>query len=766
MKHNTKGIVAAAKVIPVKYDEELEDFVIEVDILAECINEGVVGMVGAHLWKDQLWVLLELCSGGALDDILIDLEQGFAEDQIRSCCFQMTKALQYLHGKMVIHRDLKAGNVLLKEDGTVKLTDFGVSALNKKMDEKRSTFIGTPYWMAPEVVLCENSQDKPYTYSADIWSLGITMIEFAETSPPWHDMHPMRVLFKIPKSPSPTLTEAHKWSDDFHTFLETCLPKEPSERETASGLLPHPFIANATDKGPLRDLFKLAKADVVETIEDVSAAPTLSGTAGASGSMVLNPGLPAAPEGGFGNATSSAEILAAELKAASLQQSTLLTAGDDTKNYKTLTRTRQYVNEAGEIITVTTERLVETTVESGKMMTIRKGMVNIDRDWKDAEAKRLAILRKQQLRETKMVQREEQKECAELIQKLKAERDQLTAKHLKTMDDLAKENAKRIVVGQKAAKSAKEKLEKTLAKELASESKKVTSSGLKRVKTARSQRASNLKQILKDMAEMPAAERKAEVKKTKESAVVKHQEEEIALKAQVVTDSEGEVAAIKLRQKQQLRDREQALLEAEQELRRENQSNVRALAEAHLQETQQALKHQLKATFWMQKHQMHYRHEKESDQLRRLQEKKVANLQAKYTQDEKLLPKKQRKATTKGRSDVAKAASKADKTTKLAEFEEAEKRRMAGEQKAMAANYQAALDLLQESTLEESEELQQMQATKKQTLMSNEVAKMGELDAKHAEEIAVFEQEQDAANSSLEQDFADQLQSHAEFYNA
>ena len=107
------------------------------------------------------------------------------------------------------------------------------------------------------------------------------------------------------------------------------------------------------------------------------------------------------------------------------------------------------MNESGEIITVTTERLVETSVDSGKMMTIRKGMVNIDRDWKDAEAKRLAILRKQQLRETKMVQREEQKECSELIQKLKVEREQLIAKHSKAMEELAKENTKRIGIGQK-----------------------------------------------------------------------------------------------------------------------------------------------------------------------------------------------------------------------------------------------------------------------------------------------------------------------------
>ena len=149
-----------------------------------------------------------------------------------------------------------------------------------------------------------------------------------------------------------------------------------------------------------------------------------------------------------------------------------------------------------------------------------------------------------------------------------------------------------------------------------------------------------------------------------------------------------------------------------------------------------------------------------------LQEKKVANLQAKYAQDEKSLPKKQRKATTKGRSDLARTASKADKKAKLQEFEEAEARRMAGESKAMSANYQAALDVLKESTLEESDELQQMQATKKQTLMSNEVAKMAELERKHVEEISTFESEQDAVSAQLEQDATAQLEALTAFYKA
>ena len=174
--------------------------------MAECKHEGVVGMVGAHLWSDQLWVLLELCNGGALDDILIDLEQGFAEDQIRACCYQMTKALQYLHGKMVIHRDLKAGNVLLKQDGTVKLTDFGVSALNKKMDEKRSTFIGTPYWMAPELI-----RGLEYDGKVDVWSTGITCLEMCDGEPPLMDQPPLRALLLITTQGTPQPTNV-RWA--------------------------------------------------------------------------------------------------------------------------------------------------------------------------------------------------------------------------------------------------------------------------------------------------------------------------------------------------------------------------------------------------------------------------------------------------------------------------------------------------------------------------------------------------------------------------
>jgi serine/threonine protein kinase len=211
VKHAETGMLAAAKIIPVDNDEELADAVVEVDILRKCEHEHIVGLHGAFLWKDKLWIIMELCEGGALDDVLLSLESGLSEPQLRAVALQMLKALAHLHKSHVIHRDMKAGNILLLPSGKVKLTDFGVSALMSSGKLKRDTFIGTPYWMAPEVIICENIRDRPYTTQADMWSLGITLLELAEMSPPFHDLHPMRVLFKIPKSPPPTLKEPSNW---------------------------------------------------------------------------------------------------------------------------------------------------------------------------------------------------------------------------------------------------------------------------------------------------------------------------------------------------------------------------------------------------------------------------------------------------------------------------------------------------------------------------------------------------------------------------
>ena len=209
----------------------------------------------------QMWMVLvcaklvEWCEGGALDAGMLEIESALSEQQIRVVGRHTAEALTFLHSRLVIHRDVKAGNLLLTNEGVIKLADFGVSVQNDNREEKRTTFIGTPYWMAPEVVMCETFKDVPYDSKCDVWSFGITMIELAQMEPPHHDMNPVRVLLKIPKADPPALESPEKWSRDFHTIIKLCMKKNPEARSTAGELCQHAFFKNVESNESLRELY-------------------------------------------------------------------------------------------------------------------------------------------------------------------------------------------------------------------------------------------------------------------------------------------------------------------------------------------------------------------------------------------------------------------------------------------------------------------------------------------------------------------------------
>uniref|UniRef100_A0A4W5N074 non-specific serine/threonine protein kinase n=1 Tax=Hucho hucho TaxID=62062 RepID=A0A4W5N074_9TELE len=267
-KNKETGALAAAKVIETKTEEELEDYMVEIDILAKCDHRYIVKLLDAFYHDAKLWIMIEFCPGGAVDATMLELDRGLMEPQIQVICRQTLEALVYLHSIKIIHRDLKAGNILLTLEGDIKLADFGVSAKNTKTLQRRDSFIGTPYWMAPEVVMCETMKDAPYDYKADIWSLGITLIELAQIEPPHHELNPMRVLLKIAKSEPPTLEQPNKWSREFKDFLKKSLDKNPESRPNAAQLLEHPFVCSVKTNRPLRELVAEAKAEVMDEIED------------------------------------------------------------------------------------------------------------------------------------------------------------------------------------------------------------------------------------------------------------------------------------------------------------------------------------------------------------------------------------------------------------------------------------------------------------------------------------------------------------------
>jgi len=231
-------------------NEDTTDLRKEINFLKDCHSEFIVGYKGSFEKDNHIWIVMEYCGAGSLCDLMAISEKTLKEEQIASVMKMALMGLQYLHSCKKIHRDIKSGNILLTHAGDCKLADFGVSAELTNTLNKRKTVIGTPYWMAPEVL-----QSAEYDGKADIWSLAITAIELAVGEPPHSNVHPMRAIFLIPTSEPPTLPDPDDWSDDFNNFLKTCLQKEPLRRPTASTLLnSHPFITKAKGKAIIADL--------------------------------------------------------------------------------------------------------------------------------------------------------------------------------------------------------------------------------------------------------------------------------------------------------------------------------------------------------------------------------------------------------------------------------------------------------------------------------------------------------------------------------
>ncbi|CAG0879436.1 unnamed protein product [Darwinula stevensoni] len=235
-KHIASGDFAAIKIMKLDQGEDFSAMQMEIKMMKECRHPNIVAYYGSYLRKGKLWICMEYCGGGSLQDIY-HVTGPLTEPQIAFICRETLKGLEYLHSKGKIHRDIKGANILLTETGDVKLADFGVSAQITATLSKRKSFIGTPYWMAPEVAAVE--QKGGYNQQCDIWALGITAIELAELQPPMFDLHPMRALVLMAKSSfkPPTLKDKNRWSPEFQNFIKVALTKNPKKRPTASLIL-------------------------------------------------------------------------------------------------------------------------------------------------------------------------------------------------------------------------------------------------------------------------------------------------------------------------------------------------------------------------------------------------------------------------------------------------------------------------------------------------------------------------------------------------
>ncbi|XP_036808110.1 mitogen-activated protein kinase kinase kinase kinase 4 isoform X1 [Oncorhynchus mykiss] len=257
-RHVKTGQLAAIKVMDVTEDEE-EEIKLEINMLKKYSHHrNIATYYGAFIKKsppghdDQLWLVMEFCGAGSITDLVKNTKGNqLKEDWIAYISREILRGLAHLHAHHVIHRDIKGQNVLLTENAEVKLVDFGVSAQLDRTVGRRNTFIGTPYWMAPEVIACDENPEATYDYRSDLWSTGITAIEMAEGAPPLCDMHPMRALFLIPRNPPPRL-KSKKWSKKFCSFIEGSLVKNYNQRPPTEQLLKHPFIRDQPNERQVR----------------------------------------------------------------------------------------------------------------------------------------------------------------------------------------------------------------------------------------------------------------------------------------------------------------------------------------------------------------------------------------------------------------------------------------------------------------------------------------------------------------------------------
>ncbi|XP_078515848.1 mitogen-activated protein kinase kinase kinase kinase 5 [Lissotriton helveticus] len=238
------GEMAAVKIIKLEQGDDFSLIQQEIFMVKECKHRNIVAYFGSYLCREKLWICMEYCGGGSLQDIY-HVTGPLAELQIAYVCRETLQGLAYLHCKSKMHRDIKGANILLTDHGDVKLADFGVAAKITATIAKRKSFIGTPYWMAPEVAAVE--KNGGYNQLCDIWAVGITAIELAELQPPMFDLHPMRALFLMSKSyfQPPKLKEKAKWSATFHNFVKVSLTKNPKKRPTAERLLTHSFVCQS-----------------------------------------------------------------------------------------------------------------------------------------------------------------------------------------------------------------------------------------------------------------------------------------------------------------------------------------------------------------------------------------------------------------------------------------------------------------------------------------------------------------------------------------
>uniref|UniRef100_A0A8C7ZSR9 non-specific serine/threonine protein kinase n=1 Tax=Oryzias sinensis TaxID=183150 RepID=A0A8C7ZSR9_9TELE len=748
----------------------------------------IVGELGDGAFGKVYKIMIEFCPGGAMDANMLELDRGLTEPQIRVVCRQMLEALVYLHSMKIIHRDLKAGNILLTLDGTIKLADFGVSAKNTKTLQRRDSFIGTPYWMAPEVVMCETMKDTPYDYKADIWSLGITLIELAQIEPPHHELNPMRVMLKIAKSEPPTLDEPYKWSNDFNNFLRTALDKNQETRPTAAQLLEHPFVKSVTSNRPLKELVAEAKAEVMDEIEDnreegededtmelievpnVEPSPdTPSPTTPSPSPPVYQPHPSPLPRTGLrsnsptgmlaGTVTVTpvplprqnppkdpqelASKLAEELKLSSHKsesESSSKTSSSDSgiedgKSTPTPDEDKVTFKHVSSLLcqqnfSNKTLKRTRKFVVDGVEVSVTTSKVIREDEKKEEE---MRFLRRQELRELRLLQKEEQRALAELNAKLEAQKEQVQKRYDQEMNkrffDTELENM------EKHHKQTIEKMESDHNVKLKEETKRIKSEQEREYRKFQEQMKHKKKEVKQSVLTLPRKTRKESLRQSMSEFQVKKKTEEEEFLAKQKEFLDKTVKEIINNNKREIAEMERECLNKKQELiRGRGEGTIWGMEEKFHHERHQLLKQQLKDQYFLQRHQLLKKHEMEQNHMQCYNQRMIEILKARQQQEKSRLPKiqrgeaKTRMAMFKKSLRINSTGSPAEDREKVKQFAQQEDKRQKAERQYQQQKHENQMREMIAQCDGNMRELQQLQNEKCHLLVENETQRLKHLD--------------------------------------
>uniref|UniRef100_A0A8C4YXF7 non-specific serine/threonine protein kinase n=1 Tax=Gadus morhua TaxID=8049 RepID=A0A8C4YXF7_GADMO len=791
------GVLAAAKVIDTKTEEELEDYMVEIEILASCDHHNIVKLLDAFYYDSKLWILIEFCGGGAVDAVMLELERPLTEPQIRVVCRQTLQALLYLHNNKIIHRDLKAGNILLSINGDVKLADFGVSAKNTKTLQRRDSFIGTPYWMAPEVVMCETSKDRPYDYKADIWSLGVTLIELAQVEPPNHEMNPMRVLLKIAKAEPPTLMQPSRWSPAFSDFLRRCLDKNVDNRWSTAQLLQHPFVSSVVDSKPLRELIAEAKAEVTEEIEeskeeeeDETDTRPVSKHPHTASLMIIDPykhlkvsvKLPGGDKPALTADEGDGETPKEEEKKMDEQEDKPVpeknerdsdsgsVSAADTSSLDLNLSISSFLSkskEPGSVSTQESKRQRKTLKKTRKFMvdgvevSVTTSKIVTDNDAKDEE---LRFLRRQELRELRFLQKEEQRAQQQLSNKLQVQKEQIYRRFEQETTSKKRQYDQEVENLERQQKQTIERLEQEHTTRLRDEARRIKGDQDKEL--AKQQNA--LKNRKKEVNGRSIV--KAAGQMLLSGSAQPFLEQEFMQKQQ--QDLDSALKKIIQQHKHELATIERDCLNHKQQLLRAREAAMWELEERHLQEKHQLFKQQLKDQYFMQRHQLLKRHEKEMEQMHRFNQRLVEELKSRQTAERTRLPKIQR-SEAKTRMAMFKKSLRIaanacitveQEREKIKLFAVQEEKRQKNERLQQQQKHENQMRDLQLQGDANIREMQQLQNEKCHLLIEHETQKLKELDEEHGLELKEWREKLRPRKKALEDEFTRKMQEQEVFF--